>query len=78
MRWQCCLPCKLRAEDLNSVLAKLDAAAQNFHTTSAHVEFDTIQTDPIPDKDVMTGMAYYERTGNQFRCPRTSDSRGDN
>jgi outer membrane lipoprotein-sorting protein len=55
------------ADDLKSVLAKLDAAAEGFHTTSAHVEFDTIQTDPIPDKDVLTGTAYYERNGNHFQ-----------
>ena len=57
----------VRADDLKSVLERLDAAAQGFHTTSAHVEFDTIQTEPIPDKDVMTGMAYYERNGNHFQ-----------
>ena len=57
----------VRADDLKSVLAKLDAAAEDFHTTSAHVEFDTIQTEPIPDKDVMTGTAYYERNGNHFQ-----------
>jgi outer membrane lipoprotein-sorting protein len=55
------------ADDLKSVLAKLDAAAEGFHTTSAHVEFDTIQTEPIPDKDVLTGSAYYERNGNRFQ-----------
>ena len=52
------------AEDLASVLAKLDAASKDFHTTTAIVEFDSIQTDPIYDKDVMTGNAYYERKGN--------------
>ncbi len=57
----------VRADDLKSVLAKLDAAAAGFRTTSAHVEFDTIQTEPIPDKDVMTGTAYYERNGNHFQ-----------
>ena len=56
-----------RPDDLKSVLARLDAAAQDFHSTSAHVEFDTIQTEPIPDKDVMTGTAYYERNGNHFQ-----------
>jgi outer membrane lipoprotein-sorting protein len=55
-----------RAEDLASVLAKLDAAAKDFHTTTATFEFDTIQTDPIPDKDVMTGTAYYDRKGDRF------------
>ncbi len=56
-----------RPDDLKSVLARLDAAAQDFHSTSAHVEFDTIQTEPIPDKDVTTGMAYYERNDNHFQ-----------
>lgn len=56
-----------RADDLNSVLQQLDAAAKGFHTTTANVEFDTVQTDPIPDKDVMTGMAYYERNGSHFQ-----------
>ena len=56
-----------RADDLASVLQKLDAAAKDFHTTTANFEFDTIQTDPIPDKDVMTGIAYYERKGDHFQ-----------
>jgi outer membrane lipoprotein-sorting protein len=56
-----------RADDLSRVLQQLDVAAKDFHTTTANVEFDTIQTDPIPDKDVMTGMAYYERSGSRFQ-----------
>ena len=55
------------ADDLKTVLQRLDVAAHGFQTTSTHVEFDTIQTDPIPDKDVLTGTAYYERTGNRFQ-----------
>jgi outer membrane lipoprotein-sorting protein len=58
--------CRVHADELQQVLARLDAAAKDFHTTSASVEFDTIQTDPIPDTDVMTGIAYYERKGNTF------------
>lgn len=57
----------LRAEDLASVLAKLDAAAKNFHTTTATFEFDTVQTDPIPDTDKLTGTAYYQRQGTHFQ-----------
>ncbi len=56
-----------RADDLKDVLQKLNAAAKDFHTTTANVEFDTIQTDPIPDTDVMTGTAYYERSGSRFQ-----------
>jgi hypothetical protein len=65
-----------RAEDLASVLAKLDAAAKDFHTTTAAFEFDTVQTDPIPDKDVMTGTAYYDREGAHFQMAAhiTSDN----
>jgi outer membrane lipoprotein-sorting protein len=54
------------ASDLKEVLQKLDAAAKNFHSITANVEIDTIQTDPIPDTDVQTGVAYYERKGNKF------------
>ncbi len=57
----------LRAEDLAGVLAKLDAAATNFHTTTASFEFDTVQTDPIPDTDKLTGTAYYQRQGTHFQ-----------
>jgi outer membrane lipoprotein-sorting protein len=56
-----------RAQDLAHVLQKLDAAAEGFQTTSARVQFDTIQTYPVPDTDVMTGSAYYEHKGNSFR-----------
>jgi outer membrane lipoprotein-sorting protein len=55
------------ADDLNSVLSKLDAAAVNFHSASADVEFDTVQTDPVPDTDVQKGAAYYQRSGSTFQ-----------
>ena len=55
------------AEDLASVLAKLDAAAQDFHTTTASFEFDSIQTDPVPDTDAQKGIAYYQRGGTTFQ-----------
>jgi outer membrane lipoprotein-sorting protein len=55
------------AEDLASVLSKLDAAARDFHTTMASVEFDSIQTDPVPDTDVQKGTAYYQRSGTAFQ-----------
>jgi len=61
----CLLPA--RADDLTRVLQRLDVAAQGFQSTSAEVEFDTLQTNPIPDKDVMTGTAYYERKGSRFQ-----------
>jgi outer membrane lipoprotein-sorting protein len=49
------------ADDLQTVLRKLDAASANFRTTSADFEFDTVMTVPIFDKDVQKGAVYYKR-----------------
>jgi len=48
------------------VLHQLDIAAANFHSTTADFEFDSVQTEPIPDKDVQKGTVYYERKGKAF------------
>jgi outer membrane lipoprotein-sorting protein len=58
-------PIDEKAKD--AVLRRLDAAAANFHSTSADFEFDSITTDPIPDKDVQKGTVYYERNGKAFQ-----------
>jgi outer membrane lipoprotein-sorting protein len=65
------------ADDLERVLQKLDAAAKDFHTTTATFEFDTLQTDPIPDKEVMTGTAYYERRDGHFEMAAHSTKDND-
>jgi outer membrane lipoprotein-sorting protein len=57
----------LAADDLDKVLHKLDEAAKNFHSTSADFEFDSIETDPVYEKDVQKGTVYYERNGKNFR-----------
>ncbi len=57
----------LAADDLNSVLSRLDASAAKFHSTSADVEFDTTQTEPVPDTDVLKGVEYYQRNGSAFQ-----------
>jgi outer membrane lipoprotein-sorting protein len=49
------------------VLRQLDEAAKTFHSTSADFEFDSIETDPIYDKDVQKGTVYYERKGTAFQ-----------
>ncbi len=63
-----CFPARavFAADDLKSVLAQLNEAATRFHSTSAEFEFDTAQTEPIPDKDVQTGTVYYDRKGSAF------------
>jgi outer membrane lipoprotein-sorting protein len=58
---------KIAAQDLKTVLAKLDTAAANFRSTSADFEFDSVQTDPVPDKEVQKGTVYYERNGKDFQ-----------
>ena len=55
------------ADDLEQVLRRLDFAAANFHTTSADFQFDTIETEPVPDKDVQEGTVYYQRKGVAFQ-----------
>jgi outer membrane lipoprotein-sorting protein len=55
------------ADDLGNILRKLDAAAANFHTTSADFEFDTVSTEPIYEKDVQKGTTYYKREGSAFQ-----------
>lgn len=57
----------LAADDLNSVLSKLDAASADFRTTSANFEFDSSVTDPVPDTDVQKGVVYYQRNGASFQ-----------
>jgi outer membrane lipoprotein-sorting protein len=54
------------ADNLESVLRKLDASAANFHTISADVEFDTVSTQPIYDEDIQKGVTYYKREGQNF------------
>ena len=55
------------ADDLNSVLSRLDAAAKKFHSTSADVEFSSKLTDPVPDTDVQTGTEYFQRNDSAFQ-----------
>jgi len=54
-------------DDLKSVLDRLNVSAANFHSTSADVEFDTIETDPVPDTDVQKGVVYYDRKDGSVR-----------
>ncbi len=54
-------------DEKEKVLRQLDEAAKNFHSTSADFEFDSVETDPIYDKDVQKGIVYYERKGSDFQ-----------
>lgn len=62
-----CSSAAFAADDLNSVLSRLDAAAAKFHNTAADVEFDSAQTDPVPDTDIQKGTEYYQRANSGFQ-----------
>src|SRR3974390_3376374 len=66
------------AQDLKTVLAKLDTAATNFHSTSADFQFDSYQTDPVPDKTVQKGTVYYARHGSDFQTAAHIDEENGN
>jgi outer membrane lipoprotein-sorting protein len=51
-------------DDPKSVLERLNLSAANFHSTSAEVEFDNNETDPVPETDVQKGVVYYDRKNN--------------
>jgi outer membrane lipoprotein-sorting protein len=55
------------AGNLQATIAKLNQAAKNFRSTSADFVFETDQTEPVPDTDVMKGISYYERNGSNFQ-----------
>jgi outer membrane lipoprotein-sorting protein len=55
------------ADEKEKVLHRLDEAARNFHSTTADFQFDSVETDPVPDKDIQKGTVYYERKGSAFQ-----------
>jgi len=63
------LPCRPASavDERDRVLRRLDAAAVHFQTIAADFQFDTFQTDPIPDQDTQKGTVYFERKGGNFQ-----------
>ena len=55
------------ADEKDKVLRRLDAVAAGFHSTSADFEFDSVETDPVYNKDVQKGTVYYERKDKAFQ-----------
>lgn len=51
------------ADDLKSVIAQLNASAAKFHSASANLEQVNEMTEPIPNKDELTGTIYTEHKG---------------
>jgi outer membrane lipoprotein-sorting protein len=57
----------LAADDLNQVLAKLDAASVKFRSAQADIVWDNVQTQPLPDTDSQAGTILFERKNGQLR-----------
>ena len=54
-------------DPLQQVLDRLNVSAANFRSTSAQVEFDNIETAPVPQTDVQKGLVYYDRKNNSVQ-----------
>lgn len=55
------------ADNLNSVLARLNVAAQGFRSVSADFKAVSLTTVPIEDTETQVGQAYYDRSGKSFK-----------
>jgi outer membrane lipoprotein-sorting protein len=60
-------PADDKDKEKEKVLQRLNIAAAKFRSTSADVEFDNVQTDPIYNKDIDKGTVYYQRKGSGFQ-----------
>jgi outer membrane lipoprotein-sorting protein len=60
-------PAAANEKEKDAVLRRLDEAAKNFRSTSADFQFDSVETDPVPDKVVQKGTVYYERKAGSFQ-----------
>jgi outer membrane lipoprotein-sorting protein len=54
-------------DDLSNVLAKLDAVAAKFKSAQADINWDNVQTAPVPDSDVQVGTVLFERKNGQVQ-----------
>lgn len=54
-------------DDLNAVLAKMNANSANFRTAQADVEFETYQK-VVDEKDTQTGRIYFRRNGKSVEA----------
>jgi outer membrane lipoprotein-sorting protein len=55
------------ADDLASVLSKLDSASLTFKSAQADVNWDNVQIAPIEETDKQVGTAIFERKNGQLR-----------
>jgi outer membrane lipoprotein-sorting protein len=57
----------LAADDLEKVLARLDASAAKFKSAQADIVWDNVQTQPIEDDDKQVGNVFFERKDGQVQ-----------
>jgi outer membrane lipoprotein-sorting protein len=51
------------AEDVASVLAKIDAASAGVRTISADFEWKTVQSEPVKSEEIQVGSIFFKRAG---------------
>jgi outer membrane lipoprotein-sorting protein len=54
-------------DDLDNVIAKLDASATKFKSAQADITWDNVQTLPISDTDKQAGTVLFERKNGQIQ-----------
>jgi outer membrane lipoprotein-sorting protein len=55
------------ADNLDSVIAKLDSSAKNFKSAQADILWDNVQVKPIEDDDKQVGTVLFERKSDQMQ-----------
>ena len=54
------------ADDLQTVLARLDASAKTFNSAQADITWEGVQVNPVPDTNTQTGTAIFARANGQM------------
>src|ERR1700722_3780571 len=53
------------ADNLDTVIAKLDASAKNFKSAQADILWDNVQVKPVEDDDKQVGTVLFERKNGE-------------
>lgn len=62
------VPFASAADNLQTVLAKMDASAATFKSAQADIEWDSVQTNPIPDTSSQSGTVVFERKNGEVQA----------
>lgn len=57
----------IAADDLQTVLSKLDDSSKTFNSAEADIIWEGTQVNPVPDTDTQTGTAVFARSSGEMR-----------